>query len=257
MYSWIPKNPYEHKKASALQAAGFYGHLSDYPRFKKENPFFTAHVYEPHHDVRVSGVVASRAGSQTGTVRVDNQDARAFFGIVSDPASAFGAPLPQGQLGYEVSEAAGAHGLDEPKSLAWLLRGAAQQYVEATRLGEAPAAYEASGDATRAKAQVEVVAAAEAAAEKAMRQVIVTAAAQNKKTPAEVTASDVMATLAARVTTMEGWPKSTRGPKMLNPAFRPTYAQLFQHLTLARAMADSSLTPELDKLEQRMRALAA
>lgn len=68
MYSWIPKNPYEHQAASRARAMGVTSSIEEFQDFKKAAPFTAASLTHPEAD-RYIGSVSIGAGGASSSWR--------------------------------------------------------------------------------------------------------------------------------------------------------------------------------------------
>jgi hypothetical protein len=66
MYSWIPKNPQEHKAASQARAMGLTSDIAGFKDLQKTTPFAAAALTNPEGSRYVGGVSLSKDGADFG-----------------------------------------------------------------------------------------------------------------------------------------------------------------------------------------------
>lgn len=75
MYSWIPKNPQEHKAAAAARAMGLTQDIAGWQEFKKAAPFTAGALMTPEGERRLGTLVqkpGENAGTESGWARLDS-----------------------------------------------------------------------------------------------------------------------------------------------------------------------------------------
>ena len=75
MYSWIPKNPQEHKAASQARAMGLTNDIAGFQDLKKAAPFAAAALTNPEADRYVGAVSISGGGADFGWKRLRSFEA--------------------------------------------------------------------------------------------------------------------------------------------------------------------------------------